>query len=177
MGFKLGNKAKEVIAVVAPTLGAALGGPLGGLAGQILGGIVSGNDPKALEESILTQKPETLIALRKAEQEFKVKLRELDIEEDKLVFNDRANARDLAKADMGPHKVLSLVFIGGYFLILAAFFVGKIEIDPAMREPFLILLGVITANVPSIMQFWFGTSSGSQRKTDILAEQANVSKT
>lgn len=177
MAFKLSEKAKQVISVVAPTLGAALGGPLGGLAGQVLGGLVNGDDPKALEESILTQKPETLLALKKAEQDFKVKLRELDIEEDKLVYNDRANARDLAKADMGPHKVLSLVFIGGYFMILAAFFVGQVEINETLREPFLILLGVITANVPSIMQFWFGTSSGSQRKTDLLIGQASAGKT
>jgi hypothetical protein len=169
MGLKLSDKVKKTISVVAPTLGAALGGPLGGLAGQILGGLVGGEDPKALEEAILTQKPETLLALKQAENDFKVKLRELEIEEDKLVFNDRGNARDLAKVDMGPHKMLSLIFIGGYFIILAAFFVGKIEIAQEMREPFLILLGVITANVPAIMQFWFGTSSGSQRKTDILA--------
>jgi hypothetical protein len=169
MGFKVSDKAREVIKVVAPTLGAALGGPLGGLAGQILGGIVGG-DVKSIETSILEQKPETLLALRKAEQDFKVKLQELEIEEERLVFQDRSNARDLAKVDMGPHKVLSLVFIGGYFAVLSAFFVGKMELDPSLRDPFLLLLGVITANVPSIMQFWFGTSSGSQKKTQILAE-------
>lgn len=169
MGLKLSDRAKAVIAAVAPTLGAALGGPLGGLAGQVLGGIVTGDT--SVEKAILEQKPETLLALKKAEQDFVVRLKELGIEEDKLVFNDRANARELAKVDMGPHKLLSLVFIGGYFLILAAFFVGKIEIDQSMREPFLILIGVITANVPSIMQFWFGTSSGSKEKTDLLAQK------
>jgi hypothetical protein len=173
MAIKLNEKVRDAVKIIAPTLGAALGGPLGGLAGQVLGGLLGG-DSKAVEQAILEQKPETLLALKKAEQDFKVKLKELEIEEDKLVFNDRANARDLAKVDMGPHKLLSLVFIGGYFIILAAFFVGKVEIDQSLREPFLILLGVITANVPSIMQFWFGTSSGSQRKTDLLIEKANV---
>jgi len=173
MALKLNEKVRDAVKVIAPTLGAALGGPLGGLAGQILGGLLGG-DSKAVEQAILEQKPETLLALKKAENDFKVRLKELDIEEDKLVFNDRANARDLAKVDMGPHKLLSLVFIGGYFIILAAFFVGKVEIDSSLREPFLILLGVITANVPSIMQFWFGTSSGSQRKTDLLIEKANA---
>lgn len=173
MALKLNEKVRDAIKVIAPTLGTALGGPLGGLAGQVLGGLLGG-DSKAVEQAILEQKPETLLALKKAEQDFKVRLKELEIEEDKLVFTDRANARDLAKVDMGPHKLLSLVFIGGYFIILAAFFVGKLEIDTSMREPFLVLLGVITANVPSIMQFWFGTSSGSQRKTDLLVEKANA---
>lgn len=172
MSFRLSPKAKDVIKVVAPTLGAALGGPLGGLAGQILGGLVSGDKPGALEEAILTQKPETLLALKQAENDFKLKLREMDIDEEKIFADDRASARELAKVDMGPHKLLSLVFIGGYFIIMAAFFVGKVDIDPTLKEPFLILIGVITANVPSIMQFWFGTSSGSQRKTDLLVEKA-----
>lgn len=172
MGFKLSQKAKDVVKVVAPTLGAALGGPLGGLAGQILGGLVTGDKPGDLEDAILTQKPETLLALRQAENDFRLKLREMDIDEEKIFADDRASARELAKVDMGPHKMLSLVFIGGYFIIMAAFFVGKVDIDPSLKESFLILIGVITANVPSIMQFWFGTSSGSQRKTDLLVEKA-----
>ncbi len=171
MGFKLSGKAKDVIKVVAPTLGAALGGPLGGLAGQILGGIVSGSQAN-LEEALLTQKPETLLALKQADNDFKLKLREMDINEEEVFAADRASARELAKVDMGPHKILSLLFIGGYFIIMAAFFVGKVDVDPTLKEPFLILIGVITANVPSIMQFWFGTSSGSQRKTDLLVEQS-----
>lgn len=175
MALKLNEKVRDAIKIIAPTLGAALGGPLGGLAGQILGGLVGG-DAKSVEQAILEQKPETLLALKKAEQDFKIRLQELEIEEDKLIFTDRANARDLAKADMGPHKVLSLVFIGGYFMILAAFFVGKIEINETVMQPFLILIGVLTANIPSIMQFWFGTSSGSQRKTDIIAGQANAAR-
>jgi hypothetical protein len=167
MSFKLSEKAKKIVSMVAPTLGAALGGPLGGMAGQILGGLVSGD--QNLEEVLVNQKPETLLALKKGEQDFLIRLEELGIDKEKLIYGDRANARELAKSDMGPHKMLSLVFIGGYFIILAAFFVGKVEIDPSLKEPFLILLGVITANVPSIMQFWFGTSSGSQKKSDLLA--------
>ena len=172
MGIRLSEKAKKVVAVVAPSLGAALGGPLGGLAGQILGGLVSGGKVADLEEAILTQKPETLLALKKLEQDYLLKLEELGVEQYKAEASDRSSARDLAKVNMRPQMMLSLLFIGGYFIILSAFFVGRIEISPELKEPFLILLGVITANVPSIMQFWFGTSSGSQRKTDILAEQA-----
>jgi hypothetical protein len=171
MGIRLSEKAKKVVSVVAPSLGAALGGPLGGLAGQILGGLVSGGKVADLEEAILTQKPETLLALKKLEQDYILKLEELGVEQHKVEAADRSSARDLAKVNMRPQMMLSLLFIGGYFIILSAFFVGKIEISPELKEPFLILLGVITANVPSIMQFWFGTSSGSQRKTDILADQ------
>ena len=172
MAFRLSDKAKDVVKVVAPSLGAALGGPLGGLAGQILGQLVAGGKPADVEAAILEQKPETLLALKKLDQEYKLKLEELGVEEKRIEMADRVSARDLAKVNMRPQMALSFLFIGGYFMILAAFFVGDIQIPQEVREPFLILLGVITANVPSIMQFWFGTSSGSQRKTDLLMEQA-----
>ena len=172
MGIKLSDKAKDVIKVVAPTLGTALGGPLGGLAGQILGNLVTGGKPTDLEEAIVAQKPETLLALKQAEYDFKEKLREMDIREEEIYASDRSSARELAKVNMKPQMWLSALFIGGYFAIIGMFFVGDIQITPELKEPFLILIGVITANVPSIMQFWFGTSSGSQRKTDLLVEKA-----
>lgn len=171
MGIRLNEKAKDVIKVVAPSLGAALGGPLGGLAGQILGQLVTGGKPSDVEAALIEQKPETLLKLKELEQAYKLKLEELGIEEKRIEMADRVSARELAKVNMRPQMALSILFIGGYFLILAAFFVGKINISAELKEPFLILIGVITANVPSIMQFWFGTSSGSQRKTDLLAEK------
>lgn len=164
---EFGKKAKDVIAAVAPTLGTALGGPLGGLAGNILASVL-GKDGKQLEDVILEQKPETLLQLRAAEQDFKLKMRELDIREEDIHSKDRQSARDLAKVNMRPQMILSTVFITGYFFVLFFFFLDKIEITPEVKDAFLILIGVITANVPSIMQFWFGSSSGSKEKTEIL---------
>ena len=119
MKINLSDKAKNVIKVVAPTLGAALGGPLGGLAGQILGGLVGGDAAK-LEDALLTQKPETLLALRQAEQSFTLKLEELGVERERISMADRASARDMAKVNMTPQMVISATFLGGYFLILLA---------------------------------------------------------
>lgn len=168
MAFHLSEKAKDVIKVVAPTLGVALGGPLGGLAGQILGGLVSGDDPKALEEAVLTQKPETLLALRKAEQDFKLKLKELDIEEDKLVIADRTNARELAKVDMSPHKLISALFIGGYFLIFAAVAAGVVVPDESQQENVKTLLTMLATSIPMILAFWFGSTAGGMSKNAML---------
>lgn len=62
MGLKISDKAKAVIATVAPTLGAALGGPLGGLAGNVLATAIGGKDAKDLERVLVEQQPETLLA-------------------------------------------------------------------------------------------------------------------
>lgn len=173
MKLKLSDKAKEIIKVIAPGIGTALGGPLGGLAGNILTEVLLGKDgdKSKLEEVILNQTPENILKLKAAEQEWQLKMRQLDIDEEKLHASDRASARDLAKIDMTPHKWLSALFIGGYFTIIWGIMSGVLEIDTDGKEYMVMLLGVLTAAIPTILQFWFGSSSGSARKTNMIAER------
>lgn len=159
-----GKKAKDIISAVAPMIGTALGGPLGGLAGNMLSSVL-GHAGKSLEDVILEQNPETMLLLKKADNEFKTQMRELDIREEDIHAKDRQSARDLAKVNMKPQMILSTVFILGYFVVLSLFFVDGIAVPESLKEPFLVLVGVLTASVPSIMQFWFGSSTGSKEKT------------
>lgn len=168
MKLKLSDKAKNVIKVVAPTLGAALGGPLGGMAGQILGGLVGGN-AKDLEDALLTQAPETMLALRKAEQEFQLKLTELGVEEERIAMADRASARDMAKTDMRAQMWLSGLFVGGYFTIFLAVASGTIEPAPGQQRTIDMLLGMLATGIPMVMSFWFGSTAGSAAKNQLLA--------
>jgi hypothetical protein len=169
MGIRLSEKAKKVVSVVAPSLGAALGGPLGGLAGQILGGLVSGGKVADLEEAILTQKPETLLALKKLEQDYILKLEELGVEQSRVEAADRASARDMAKIDMRPQMIISATFLGGYFLILLLRMSGAFEGVPDDKVVDN-LLTALTYGVPLILAFWFGSTAGSARKSQLLAE-------
>ena len=86
----------------------------------------------------------------------------------KLEVSDRKNARCLAKVNMWPQITLSAMFILGYFGIIYMLFGGHIVIDDSIRDMANILIGVMTANIPSIMSFWFGSSSSSKYKTHIL---------
>ena len=43
--------------------------------------------------------------------------------------------------------------------------VGEVTVSEELREPFLLVLGVLTTGVAAIMQFWFGSSYGSKEKT------------
>jgi hypothetical protein len=169
MGIRLSEKAKKVVSVVAPSLGAALGGPLGGLAGQILGGLVSGGKVADLEEAILTQKPETLLALKKLEQDYILKLEELGVEQSRVEAADRASARDMAKIDMRPQMIISATFLGGYFLILLLRMSGAFEGVPDDKVVDN-LLTALTYGVPLILAFWFGSTAGSARKSQMLAD-------
>ena len=173
MKVRLSDKAKDVIKVVAPTLGAALGGPLGGLAGQILGSLVGG-DSANLEKALLEQSPEAMLNLRKAEQEFVLKLEELGVERDRIEMADRVSARDMAKVNMKPQMVLSSVFMGGYFLLLLSMIFGGLEVSDFAENQFPTLMGVLTTGVPIILAFWFGSSAGSATKSALLQQSKPV---
>lgn len=168
--MKLSEKVKDVISAVAPTVGLALGGPLGGLAGNVLAAMLGTNDPEKIEDLIARQSPEALLALKKAEQDFLLKMKELGIQEEQLFVNDRTSARELAKVDMRPHVWLTALFLAGYFGLLYLFIAGEINVPPEYKDFSLALIGVITASVPQLMSFWFGSSHGSMQKTELLGK-------
>jgi len=53
---------------------------------------------------------------------------------------------------------LSVLFLGGYFIVLAIFLLGYIQTPPAWRDALIALLGVITGSVGTILSFWFSRS-------------------
>lgn len=107
------DKAKQVIATVAPLLGTALGGPLGTAAGALLVKALGTNpgDEKAAESALLTASPETLAAIKKAEEDFQVQMRQLGITEEKLTYDDIANARarEIAVKDTTPRNLAYMI--------------------------------------------------------------------
>ncbi len=169
---KAWDKAKKVIGSVAPVLGTAIGGPWGALATTVIGSVlgIDPTDEKAVEA--LAKDPAKLLELKKAEIEFKARLEELEIKETELYLADRQSARDLAKSDMRAQWMLSAVVVVGFFAVLG-FLIYSLFVPlpiPKEQTPYLntalsMLLGVLTREFTSVMQFWFGSSQGSKDKT------------
>ncbi len=159
---------KYLVKSVAPVLGTALGGPMGGAAAKFIGDKLLGN-PDATEEDlsdyILGASPDQLAELKKLDQDFKLKMRELDVDVFKLENEDRASARELFKVNKWPQIILSALFIVGYFVILGLLLSGFLSIAPGLKDTAILLLGIMTREIPTIMQFWFGSSSGSKDKS------------
>lgn len=159
---------KDIVKSVAPVLGTALGGPLAGTALKVLAGELLGNESsteKDIEEAILSASPEQLIALRKTDNDFKVKMKELDIDVIELDAKNTDSARDMAKANMWPQITLSALFVTGYFVIVYFLIASNVKISEAT----IIIIGVITAAIPQILNFWFGSTQGSKDKTNIMS--------
>jgi hypothetical protein len=68
---------------------------------------------------------------------------------------------------------LSLIVTIGYFSILVGMMTGFLVIMDS--QALLIMLGSLSTGWGMVMAYWFGTTSGSQNKNDLLAK-ANFNK-
>ena len=162
---------KKLVGAVAPTLATFLGGPLAGLATTVLSKTLLGREDGSEEElaqALLHPNPETMLALKKAEQDFVVQLKELDIKEEEVHQKDRDSARqrDIQTKD-GINKGLALMFTLGFFAVLYAYMTMIIPDQAA--QPLNLMLGALTAGLLKILDYYFGSSKGSADKTAMLA--------
>lgn len=164
---------KSLVKTVAPALATALGGPLAGVATQAIAKAVLGEgnenaDEAVVAEAIRTASPETLLKLKEAEFEFKKRMAELGVDLEKLAVQDRSSARQMAALNMKPQILLTFLFISIYFAVSSATMYFLFEDGEVNKEILVLvstLLGVFTGEVPRIMAFWFGSSTGSKEKT------------
>ena len=162
---------QSVVRTVAPTIGTALGGPMAGTAVKFIADklLLDADATTAdIEQAILSANPEQLEKLKQLDQEFKLQMKKLDIDVYKLDQLDRNSARDLAKIDMKPQIALSIFFVSGYFWVLYVLMGGNFDITDGLQNTLLVIIGVITTSMAQIMNFWFGSSSGSKDKTKNL---------
>lgn len=172
---KLWDSIKPILGKVAPMLGTALGGPLGGVAGAALGqalgmeGAAPEDIAKALQDGKLT--PDQLLALRRAEMEFKERMAALeiksiqDLEALEVQDRDSARKREMAVRDKIP-AILALSLTAGLFGLL--FYLMKWN-PPKDNEDILnILLGSLSTAFIGVINYYFGTSKSSADKTALL---------
>lgn len=169
-------KLKGILTGVAPTALAALSGPYAPLVFGVIRAVMGKENASEsdLEAAVLTAagNPETVVKLKEIEAQIKAAEAELGVKFEALAVGDRQDARLLAReTTLWPQIVLSGIFIVGYFTILGLFFSSTFQVP--MSEAFMVMLGVLTAGVPAVMNFWLGSSSGSARKTDILAKNGH----
>lgn len=166
------DKAKQVIGAIAPMLGTAIGGPFGALAGTFIGKAL-GVDPKdttAIEAAVASGDPDVLLKLKQADNDFKAHMADLGLAEDKLVYDDIANARarEIAVRDNTPRNLAYLV-LGFAGACIAATLMGWTKVDSALAGT---LVGYLVAESRSALSYYFGSSQGSKSKDQALEEIA-----
>lgn len=157
---------------IAPTAATLLGGPLAGMAVEAIGNALGMSD--ATKESITdvlksgTMTAEQTAALKQADANLKIKLRELDIDMEKVHAGDRASARDMAAktGDVWTPRVIALIVFLVWCLVNWKLFNGTISGD--MRELVARALGTLDATLMAVIYYYFGSSAGSKEKTSVL---------
>lgn len=163
-------KWQEVVGTVAPTIATALGGPLAGLAVGAIGKIF-GLDAASEEQvanAIAGASPDDLLKLKQAEIEFKQRMAELDVDLERIAAGDRDSARqrEAATHDWTP-RLLAIVIVSGWLAV--QYFLLMHLVPTEMRDIIMRMLGVLDMALGAVLNYYFGSSASSAKKTELLA--------
>ena len=177
---------KGLIGKVAPSLATALGGPLAGAAVSALSdafGLSEAGTPEqkqdALVAAISGATPDQLLALKKTDQEFAIKMQELgfkNVEElEKFATADRDSARnrEIVVKDNTP-KVLVYAITLGFFGVLATLMFG--DVPSGSKEVLYIMLGTLGTAWTAGINYYFGSTNGSSEKNKLLLAATPATK-
>ena len=162
---------QAVVRTVAPVIGTALGGPMGGVAARAVAGVLLGKDDAddaAISQAVAMASPDQLLALKKADEDFAAKMQELDVDLEKVAAGDRDSARhrEMAIKDWVPGVLAILVTLGFFGVLSMMLTYGAPE---SGRDALLVLIGSLGAAFTSMLSYYYGSSTGSKQKTELMA--------
>ena len=159
-----------LIGSVAPTIATALGGPVAGMAVKAISGALFGHDGASKDDimtALANPTGDQLAALKKIDADFAVQMKALDIDLERIAAGDRASARDMQKEtrDWIPRALAVSVTVGFFAILLYMLVYG---LPTTGNEALLLLLGALQTAWGGIIAFYFGSSSGSQKKDQMI---------
>ena len=170
--MNFGQQALQVLRTVAPTVALAVGGPFGPLAATAISAALgtSPGDSKAAESALMAANPDQLLALKKAEMDFQSQMKQLEINEQALVFADDANAREREQVvkDFTPRILAYFVTLGFFGILGWLLYEGK----PPGGDVIMVMLGALGTSWTGIISYYFGSSAGSASKDKTISDIA-----
>jgi hypothetical protein len=155
--MKLGGILTSVIGAVAPTLGTALGGPMGGMAATMISEVLGvPNNTKAIEKGLAEATPEQMLELKKVEQDFEVKMKELEVDVFKLEVADKQDARGKFSKDWTA-RIMGISVVGGF---MGYIFLVTLQPPEQNSEALInLVLGYLGGLASAVISFYFGASN------------------
>lgn len=157
---------------LAPLIGTALGGPLGGAAAAFIADKlgIENKTIEAVSEVLNSGKlsPDQISAIKLAEIDFQKFLKQHEIDLAKLDVDNTRSAREMQMTTRShTPDVLAGIIVLGFFGILITMMMGLLKVSD--QQALLILLGALAAAFGAVINFFFGSSHGSQSKDRLLA--------
>lgn len=165
----------DTIKAVAPTVASALGGPLAGAAVVAIGELLGISEPtqnkieNVIQNAQLTG--QQITDLRMLEAKLKAEELERGFRYAELEFRDRDSARR-ANVDGGTQVHLFWLSIILLCITLGAELYVLFNGYPPNLPDIVVgrILGLMDAVALMVLSYWYGTSSGSARKTELAAQ-------
>lgn len=172
---------KNIVSTISPWIGTALGGPLGGMAVSAVADALGLSDKTegAIKQALSGATPEQMLALKKADQEFSLRMKELgfanlkDMEQIAVNDRDSARKREMTVKDNTP-KILAYAMTIGFFSILTFMLFKAVPLES--RDLLNIMLGMLGTSFVSVISYYFGSTAGSSEKTKMLAAVTQQTK-
>lgn len=173
-----------LLAQSAPTIGGLLGGlipfPGGAILGQVAGKVLAEAlgvppTPEAVNTAITTGDP-AVIQAKLTEAEAKMNA---EVEKFKAQLADVQDARGInlefakinSQIQWAPAAVSILVAVG-FFGTLWILLKAGVNFNDTVGQVLLILVGSLVAYMNQVVNYWLGSSAGSQGKSDQIAALA-----
>jgi hypothetical protein len=149
-----------LIGQVAPSIATALGGPLAGMATKALSNAFFGHENGSDDEiqaALQNASPEQLSSLKKIDADFKVQMKSLDIDLEKIAASDRDSARNMAimTHDWTP-RILAMIVVAAWGI--TTWYLLQNVIEPSMREIIARVLGNLDSALVLVLSYYFGSA-------------------
>lgn len=178
---------KTMVAGIAPVIGTALGGPLAGQAISMLGQAL-GLGPSATDTDVAAAigsgklTGEQIVAMKQADIAFQTRMRELDIDVDKLNAETEkaylldvqdARARQAETKDRVPQVILAVLFVLWTFTF-AMFYFGTLPDDEFVRALVVRAYATVETGLTGAIGYFIGSSRGSKQSGDAVRRIAET---
>lgn len=155
------GKIKNVIGAIAPTLATGLGSPIAGAAASMIAEALGCSpNPKSIEQAIQKATPEQIVELKKIDKDFEVKMKELDVDLYSIQTKDIQDARSRFANDWTPKLIATTTVIG---VLAYVFFVTVYPIQDSNDDLNLLILGIMSSSLATILAYYFGSSSDKDK--------------
>ena len=149
-----------LIGSVAPTIATALGGPVAGMAVKALSGALFGHDGATEDEiktALANPTADQLSALKKIDADFKIQMKSLDIDLERIAASDRDSARNYAilTHDLTP-RILAVIVVVAWGTV--QWFMLHNVIEASMRELIARVLGTLDGALMLVLSYYFGSA-------------------
>lgn len=170
---------------VAPTIATAVLGPLGGMGVSAIEKVfgITPQSSTSLDErttaaaaAIAGATPDQLIALKKADQDFQVQMKELGFKDTEtlasLAVQDRSSARTMevsTRSIMPP--LFGMAIILGSLGAAAAILAGKVAYANTTEATMVgTVIGYLFSEAKAVLAFYFGSTHDTEQVNDLLAK-------